>query len=99
VFYALNVLEPSGAPASSVDPVVTLERTGERVQSRPWAPYPAGTYPLIDDGSTNKLLPGGDAVSAVATKGSASVHADFVFGVPGGCHVHRVSGPDTVSLP
>ncbi|HET8622253.1 MAG TPA: hypothetical protein VFM14_01695 [Gemmatimonadales bacterium] len=62
-------------------------------------PYPEGTYPLIDDGATTKLRPAGDEVRAVATKGSLVVQADFGFDGPGGCHVHKVSGPDTVALP
>ena len=62
-------------------------------------PYPEGTDPLIDDGATTKLRPAGDEVRAVATKGSSAVQADLVFEVPGGWHVHKVSGPDTVALP
>jgi hypothetical protein len=99
VGYTLVVTDQSGAPAGQANVSVTLERTGEHLESSPLGPYPTGTYPLIDDGAIGKLLPSGEAVRAVASKGSVSVQADFVFDVPGGCHVHKVSGPDTVALP
>jgi hypothetical protein len=40
----------------------------------------------------------GDAVLASVSKGALSVTADYVFSVAGGCHVSKVSGPDTVTL-
>jgi len=98
--YTIVVTDRSGAPVDGVDLAVTLVRTGEQLEpTAVGGPYPVGTYPLVDDAATTKLRPMGDEVRAVATKGTASVQADFVFAVPGGCHVHKVSGPDTVALP
>lgn len=99
VAYALVITDNAGAPAGGVDLTVTLVRTGERLEPAPVGPHPDGTYPLLDDGATNKLRVTGDQVRAVGTKGPATVQADFLFDVPGGCHVHKVSGPDTVALP
>ena len=53
---------------------------------------------LVDDGSTHLIRRSGDAVQARISKGAQSVTADYVFAVADGCHVSKVSGPDTVSL-
>ena len=95
----LVITDDAGAPADDVDLAVTLVRTGERLDRAWLGPHPDGTYLLIDDGATTKLRASGDQVRAVATKGAAVAQADFVIDVPGGCHVHKVSGADTVALP
>jgi hypothetical protein len=95
----LVITDNAGAPADSVNLAVTLVRTGERLDHAPLGPHPEGTYPLIDDGATTKLRASGDQVQAVATKGAAVAQADFVIAVPGGCHVDKLSGPDTLTLP
>jgi hypothetical protein len=95
----LVITDKAGSPADSVDFTVRLVRTGEVLNHTTPGPNPTGTYLLIDDGATTKLQPTGEQVRAVAIRGPAAAQADFLIGVPGGCHVQKVSGPDTLALP
>jgi hypothetical protein len=95
----LVITDKAGAPADSVDFTVRLVRTAEVLNHTAPGPNPTGTYLLVDDAATTKLQPTGDQVRAVAIRGSAVAQADFLIGVPGGCHVKKVSGPDTLALP
>ena len=95
----LDITTSAGAPADSVDLAVALVRTGEILEHVPPTHHPEGAYVLIDDDARTKLRPTGDQVRAVATKEAARTQADFLIDVPGGCHVQKVSGPDTIALP
>jgi hypothetical protein len=57
-----------------------------------------GTYVLVDDGSTDVIRRAGESVQAHISRGTQSTTADYVFSVPDGCHINKVSGPSTVVL-
>ena len=97
--YSLVITDKAGTPVDGVNLAVTLVRTGQRLSPQSAGLPSTGTYPLINDGVRDQLEPSGDQIHAVGTKGPATVQADFIFDVPGGCHVHKVSGPDTLALP
>jgi hypothetical protein len=99
VTYQVVVTNPAGAPISDANLAVTVRRTGQRLMAQTFLMYTGGTYPLIDDGARTALRQSGDAVRVVASKAAASIEADYLFDVPGGCHVHKVAGPDTLVLP
>lgn len=58
--------------------------------------YPPGTHQVFSDNFSDQVRESGDPVRVVGTNGTISFSADFVFGVPGGCHVGKLAGPDSV---
>jgi hypothetical protein len=93
------VVDATGAPV--VDAVVTstLVRTGEILPPTTLALFTPGTYVIVDDGARSKLLPAGDSVRVDARRtGGPSTTADYLFDVPGGCHVNMLAGPDTLTV-
>ncbi len=91
------VVDAKGAPLVSIAITDSVLRTHERFaipQSfNGWSP---GTFHVFDDSFSGRIRESGDAVRVTGTNGILSFTADFVFGVPDGCHVAKVSGPDTV---
>lgn len=57
---------------------------------------PPNRYIIFTDGMQSHIRTGGDSVRVAGTKPGASFVADYVFDTPEGCHIHKVSGPDTV---
>ena len=83
--------QASRCPDASV--TATLVRTGQTLVPT-----------TLDAHGARHLCPGrrrqhhlirraGDAVQARISKGAQSMTADYVFSVPDGCHVNKVSGP------
>lgn len=91
------VVNAQGTPLTGVSITDSVLRTHERFavpQSfNGWAP---GTFHVFDDGLMSKVRESGDMVRVTGTSGELYFAADFVFGAPGGCHVAKLSGPDTV---
>lgn len=94
----VTVVEGAGEPVEDATVSAVLVRTGQVLQPTGLALLVPGTYPLVDDGSTSVIRRSGDAVRATITTGATSLTADYVFAVADGCHVNKVSGPDTVTL-
>ncbi|MFL5494935.1 MAG: hypothetical protein ACJ8DC_11190 [Gemmatimonadales bacterium] len=97
--YVVVVTDPAGAPVVDANLAVTVLRTGQRLTPEAPLVHTGGAYRLIDDGDRNALRQAGDVVRAAASTADASIEADYLFDVPGGCHVHKISGPDTLVLP
>ena len=96
--YAVNVTDPAGVPVGGANLVATVRRTGQRVMPHSTILWIIGTYPVIDDGSREALRQTGEEIRVIVSKGEASVETDYVFDVLGGCHIHKVAGPDTIVL-
>ncbi len=95
----VTVLDGTGAPVPDALVVSVLVRTGEILSPTILALSPMGTYVILDDGARDKLRRTGDTVQVTAERPSgATTAAVYVFDVPGGCHIHKVSGPDTLTL-
>ena len=92
------VVDGAGQPVEGAEVSAVLVRTGQTLVPTNLALFAPGTYPLVDDGSTAVLRRSGDDVTATITKGAQSMTVDYVFSVADGCHVSKVSGPDTVTL-
>ena len=93
----VTVVDGSGQPVPDASVTATLVRTGQvLVPTTLMLPTP-GTYVLVDDGSTQLLRRSGDAVQARISKGALAVVADYVVAADG-CHISKVSGPDSVTL-
>lgn len=90
------VVDDSGAPVSDVSIRVELARTGEVLdvdQDRPQE----GMYKVVDDSHRMYIgfLP--ERCIVTGTKDTRGFSAEFV--IEGGrCHVHKVSGPESVVL-
>lgn len=91
------VVNAQGAPLTGISITDSVLRTHERFaipQSfNGWSP---GTFHVFDDTFIGKVRESGDAVRVTGTNGVLSFAADYVFGAPDGCHVAKLSGPDTV---
>ena len=94
----VTVGDGQSQPVTGASVTATLVRTGETLVPTTLMLTVPGTYALVDDGSTHLIRRSGDAVQARLEKGALSVTADYVFAVADGCHVNKVSGPDSVTL-
>ena len=94
----VTVIDGAAQPVEAATVTATLVRTGQTLPPTALILTTPGTYPLVDDGSTSLIRRSGDAVQAHISRGAQSLTVDYVFAVPGGCHVSKVSGPDTVTL-
>jgi hypothetical protein len=95
----VTVVDGQGQPVAEASVTARLVRTGQTLVPTTLMLTVPGTYTLVDDGSTHLIRHSGDAVQARISKGAQSVTADYVFAVVDGCHISKVSGPDTVPLP
>jgi len=95
----VTVVDGAGQPVPDASVTAILVRTGQTLVPTTLMLTPPGTYTLVDDGSTHLIRRSGDAVQASISKDARSVTADYVFAVADGCHISKVTGPDTVSLP
>ncbi len=94
----VTVVDGSGQPVQEASVTATLVRTGQvLVPTSLMLPVP-GTYILVDDGSTSAIRRSGESVQARISKGTQAMTVDYVFSVPDGCHINKVSGPGTVVL-
>jgi len=102
VFVAMTVtvVDTRGAPVSDATVTSTLVRTGE-ILLPTWLGLPTGdAYIIVDDGSRDRLRASGDTVAVTAQRDAdPSIAAMYFIDVPGGCHVHKVTGPDTLTVP
>ena len=94
----VTVVDGRGQPVSGASVTATLVRTGETLVPTTLMLTAPGTYILVDDGSTHLIRRSGDAVQANISKGAQSVTAEYVLAVADGCHINKVSGPDSVTL-
>ena len=93
----IAVVDSTNAPVP--DAVVTsiLSRSGDTLSVAAGV-APTGLYPILDDAARGKLTRSGEAVAVTAQRGPTMASATYVFDVPGGCHINKVSGPDTLTI-
>lgn len=94
----VTAVDSNGAAIPDATITTTLLRTGETITPTTVMDFVTGVYPILDDGAIPKLHATGDSVRVHATRGGASAEATYHFDVPGGCHIERTSGPDTLQL-
>lgn len=96
----LVVRDSTGQLLSGATITTQLLRTGEILPLPLTGPpsYP-GIYVILTDGVKDRLQPGGDSIGVTVSPllGSDTL-VRFVFDVPGGCHIRKVAGPDTLDL-
>ena len=90
-----------GSPVPGLTILDTVLRTGEGFE----VPQGGGGAPqqlhrIFDDSFLPRIRPTGDSVRVTGVEGATPrFAADFAFDAPGGCHVRKVAGPDTVTIP
>jgi hypothetical protein len=95
----VTVVDRADTPIADASVVAVLVRTSDTLSPPVSGPSPTGVYIIVDDGSRHKILTAGELVRVQVERGAQAFGADYVFDVPGGCHIHKVSGPDTLTAP
>jgi hypothetical protein len=95
----ITVVDTLGSPVAQAGVTSVLVRTGETVFSSPVGSSVGGTYVILTDQALPRIRPAGDVVDVTVTVPPAQRTARYVFDAPGGCHVNKVTGPDTLTVP
>lgn len=90
------VRDGAGALVTDATVLTTLVRTGARITPQTLALMSPGNYVILDDGATAVLRRAGDQARVTGTSARGAFSANYEFDVPGGCHIRKLSGPDTV---
>lgn len=95
----VTVVDTLGSPVGDATVTATNLRTGTLLGPTSLALLTPGTYVIVDDGSRDKLREAGDSVRVTAGRDASPVTtATYFISVPAGCHVEKVSGPDTLAV-
>lgn len=75
-------------------------RTGQPVPVTSIIDLLPGYYVILDDNATSLIPSGVESFRVTAARGGgAPVEALYGFRAPQGCHIEKVSGPDTLVVP
>lgn len=97
--YSLTVVDDQGDPVDGVTLEVVNLRTGEALTSGFLGLATPGTYWIVDDSMIDAFSVDGDSVRVTGTKDPLSFETGLRFATDAcGCHVHKVAGPDTVTI-
>jgi hypothetical protein len=89
------VVDTTGAPLSAAWVVTdTVLRTAKPLLIAQQG-YPAGAVTIFSDNNLNDVRAAGDSVWVTGIGGGRTFSATYQFGSDG-CHIQRISGPDTV---
>jgi len=97
-YVSLTVRDRSGAPVTGLSISDTVRRTGKAFNVSQTLPLAAGTYVVFDDSYAADIRDTGDSVRVAGASGTVSFAVDLLLAVPGGCHVQKLAGPDTVAV-
>jgi len=97
-YIQVAVQSKTGQPIQGLSISDSVLRTGA-VFTVPQSGVPnaPGSYVVLDDNFRNQLRTSGDSVRVTGYEGGEVFSTLYVFDVPDGCHVQKVSGPDTVT--
>ncbi|MFL5505419.1 MAG: hypothetical protein ACJ8AU_00935 [Gemmatimonadales bacterium] len=91
------VMDTSNQPVTDAMVQTFHVRTGELVPITSIIDLIAGAYVILDDNATRLIPSGVEQFRVTASRGGgASVEALYEFSAPQGCHIEKVSGPDTL---
>lgn len=100
-FRAITVTLVDTAAAPVADAIVAsiLLRTGDTLLASAVTSLD-GTYVLVDDRSVGRIRSSGDSVTVNVRRATGpQFNARYIFDAPGGCHIRKVFGPDTLTVP
>ena len=92
----LFVQTQAGGPASGLTISATILRTRQTFTVAQSGIGGPGTYVVFDDNFVGRIRASGDSVRVNGSDGTLEFTQVFLFDAPGGCHVRKVSGADTV---
>jgi hypothetical protein len=93
----VTLVELAGSPIPDAIVVATLVRTSDTLSPPGVGPSPTGVYVIADDRSRELVQSAGELVRVQVERSSHAVGADYVFA--GGCHIQKINGPDTLTIP
>jgi hypothetical protein len=98
----ITIVNQIGQPLDGLQVVDTVRRTGRVLALPPAAaplgvPAEGGPTAVFTDDFLHDVRPGGDDVVVVVSAGGHSTSGTFRFG-SNGCHVEKLSGPDSLSM-
>jgi hypothetical protein len=76
---------------------VRVTRTADTIVAGSLALMAPGHYIIVDDNARAKIRPSGDEIRVSGTSTAGAIAGTYVFDVPDGCHIHKVSGPDVIT--
>ena len=95
---SVTALTQNGAPVSGLAISARILRTSQSFTVAQYGGGGPGTYVVFDDNFRDRIRTSGDSVRVTGSDSVLGFTADFLFDVPGGCHVRKVAGPDTVMV-
>jgi hypothetical protein len=91
------VMDASNQPVTDATVQTFHVRTGDLVPITSIIDLIAGSYVILDDNATRLIPSGVEQFRVTASRSSgATVEALYEFSAPQGCHIEKVSGPDTL---
>lgn len=93
----VTVVDTLSVPVLDATVTSRLRRTGEVLASADGTPQNDGFYAIVSDGVKQKIRQGGDSVDVVVQR-TGNVPAAATYFIISGCHVGKVSGPNTLVL-
>lgn len=94
------VEDASAAAVSDASVKTYLVRTGELVPVTSIMDLVPGHYVILDDNATRLIRSDPEPFRVTAERGGGTpVEALYTFRAPQGCHIEKVSGPDTLMVP
>jgi len=98
--YLVTVIDTLGNPVDSLQTRVTNNR-GKlfAFEGLSQPPYMDGAYYVMTDGYVNDFSTNPEKIIFSGNKNNLDITAEFFFNTDEcGCHVYKVSGPDTLAL-
>lgn len=96
---AVFVEDGGGEPVTDATVQTFLVRTGALVPVTSIIDLMPGSYLILDDGATSLVPSGTEQFRVTVARGGATIEALYDFGTERGCHIMKVSGPDTLVVP
>jgi hypothetical protein len=91
----LTVQNQNGALVHGLSITATVLRTDQSF-TVPQGATPDGRYVVYDDSFRDRIRASGDSVR-IDGYGTLQFSTGFRIDVPGGCHVRKLAGPDTIT--
>lgn len=88
-------VQKNGALVHGLSITATVLRTNQSF-TVPQGGIPDGRYVVYDDSFRDRIRASGDSVR-IDGYGTMQFSTGFRIDVPGGCHVRKLAGPDTVT--
>ncbi len=93
------VVDSRGAPIVQAGVTSVLIRNDDTLFSSPVGVLVGGNLPILTDQALPHLRRSGDSVAVTVEVPPDSRTTPYFFDSPDGCHINKVTGPDTLIVP